>query len=134
MSTSTGSGGTIYFWREYEEPYGYLSQWYANDFVAPSANAKEDDKTFVTAEQYMMYRKAMTFNDTEIAEKIMSTTDPKKQKGLGRKVKNFDGATWDHVKEQAVEDGNYYKFSRSKDKPDMRKLLLDTEEKLLVEV
>ena len=126
---------TIYFFREYEEPHGYLSQWYTDSFLAPSCTSGEPDKIFVTAEQYMMYRKAMTFNDAESADKILDTKEPKKQKALGRKVKDFDRKKWDAVKEQAVEDGNYFKFGRSiKRGEEMRRLLLDTGERLLVEV
>ena len=37
----------------------------------------------------MMYKKAMLFGDTEIADRIMRTSDPKIQKSLGRKVKTL---------------------------------------------
>ena len=131
---SPSSNGTLYFFRQYEEPYGYLSQWYADDFLAPSTIPGEANKVFATAEQYMMYRKAMVFNDAESADKIMKTREPKTQKALGRKVKNFNGKKWDEVKEQAVEDGNYWKFGRSMKRPEMRRLLLDTGDRLLVEV
>ena len=124
----------VYFFREYETPYGPFSQWYADAFVAPSAIPEEPDITFVTAEQYTMYRKAMLFNDVEIAEKIMRTIEPKAQKALGRKVKNFDGGKWDPVKEKLVEDGNYYKFGRSKKGTEMKELLLSTADRELVEV
>ena len=133
-ASAVSDRSTIYFFREFEEPYGFLSQWYTDSFTAPSAVHGEGDMTFVTAEQYMMYRKAMVFNDTDAASEIMQTKEPKKQKALGRKVKGFNADTWDKVKEQAVEDGNYFKFSRSETKPEMRKVLLETGERFLVEV
>lgn len=39
-------------WREYEEPYGFLSQWYPSTFTAPSPSST-GTVTFFTAEQYM---------------------------------------------------------------------------------
>lgn len=128
-------GGTVYFWRETEDPYGFLSQWYSSPFTAPLADspASQDLVTFVTTEQYMMYRKAMLFDDKVIAEKIMKERNPKTQKALGRKVANFDDKTWDQHKEEVVEDGNWYKFAANEDE-NLVKLLVATEDKLLVEV
>ena len=90
--------------------------------------------TFVTAEQYMMYRKAMTFSDVHIAAQIMKTSEPKKQKGLGRQVKNFDAQEWEKHRELVVEEGNWNKFTRSQEDPKMADKLLATGERLLVEV
>lgn len=42
----------------------------------------------------MMVEKARLFGDEEIAKKMLATTDPKKHKALGRKVKGFDGGVW----------------------------------------
>ena len=81
----------------------------------------------------MMYRKAMLFDDKVIAEKIMKERNPKTQKALGRKVANFDDKTWDQHKEEVVEDGNWYKFAANEDE-NLVKLLVATEDKLLVEV
>lgn len=50
--------------------------------------------TYNCCEQYMMYQKALLFNDTETAEQILSQQEPKIQKDLGRKVKNFDQEIW----------------------------------------
>lgn len=137
MATAkTNAGGTpIYFWREIEHPYGFLSQWYLSPFSAPShPNAKSDEMvTFVTTEQYMMYGKAMVFGDKEIAAKIMMEPSAKKQKALGRKVKGFDNQTWNAHREKIVEEGNWWKFTSDKGQ-DMAKLLLETGDRLLVEV
>lgn len=89
--------------------------------------------TFLTTEQYMMFQKAIVFNDLEIADKIMLEPNPEKQKALGRKVKNFDHKKWDKVKEQIVEDGNWWKFTQPKE-GDLRKMLLETGQRELVEV
>lgn len=40
----------------------------------------------------------MHFKDLETAQQIMHSTDPKRIKALGRKVKNYDDAVWDKVR------------------------------------
>lgn len=42
----------------------------------------------------MMVQKARLFSDEEVAKEMLKTKDPKAHKELGRKVKNFHGATW----------------------------------------
>ena len=99
----------------------------------------------------MMYQKAVTFKDFDVAAKVLKESSPKKQKSLGRKVanakqvgkysadhfkvSNFDNKTWDEVKERVVEDGNYWKFTNGVDGADkMKQALLDTGDRMLVEV
>jgi ribA/ribD-fused uncharacterized protein len=89
----------IYFWNS------IYSQWYPSKFV-------ENGKTFVTAEQYMMFNKAMLF-DSVVADKIMSTSDPKIQKMLGKQVKNFNQEIWDENKFNIVVQGNLLKFTQN---------------------
>ena len=79
-----------------------------------------------------MYHKAVVFNDKEIADKIMLEPEPEKQKALGRKVKGFDNRKWNAKREQIVEDGNWWKYTQSKE-GDLRKMLLKTDDRLLVE-
>jgi hypothetical protein len=50
------SSGPIYFWRETEVPYGFLSQWYASPFEV-------DGVTYQTPEMWMMIHKAKVFGD-----------------------------------------------------------------------
>ena len=52
-----------------DEENGYLSNWYPLDFTV-------DNIRFSSMEQYMMYKKAVLFNDTAIAEEIMKIDDP----------------------------------------------------------
>lgn len=88
---------------------GPFSQWY------PSVFKEEiNGKVFCCAEQYMMYNKAMTFNDIEIARKILKATEPKEYKHLGRQVKGFDAEYWSSIARDIVYDGNFYKFSQNK--------------------
>ena len=60
MGSSTVNGdaslGPIYFWREFEEPYGFLSQWYEDPFEVEGV-------TYQSAEMWMMVQKALLFGD-----------------------------------------------------------------------
>jgi len=60
MASSTITGdkdlNPLFFWREFEEPYGFLSQWYECAFEV-------DGVTYLTAEMWMMIQKAKLFGD-----------------------------------------------------------------------
>ncbi|KAL0265092.1 hypothetical protein SLS55_001051 [Diplodia seriata] len=109
----------IYFWREYDEPYGFLSQWYDCAF-------HHEGITYRTAEMWMMVQKAKLFGDTEIAHKMLAAPTPAKQKSLGRKVRNFNHGVWDENKVRIVEEGNWWKFTSSKEKAQLADMLLAT--------
>lgn len=94
----------VFFWRSHD-PWGVFSQWYPCPFKDPVSG-----RTFSCNEQYMMYRKAITFNDKETAEKILATDDARTHKALGRKVRNFVGHDWDKVKYDIVVEANLLKF------------------------
>ncbi|CAD6571993.1 MAG: hypothetical protein ASARMPREDX12_004847 [Alectoria sarmentosa] len=129
-STISSLGGPVFFWREYDSPYGFLSQWYPSSFTPSPAGTPP--MTFVTTEQYMMYHKAIVFSDQEIADKIALEPEASKQKALGRMVKGFDNKIWNAKREKIVEDGNWWKFTQPKES-DLRKMLLETGDRLLVE-
>jgi len=45
----------------------------------------------------MMEQKALLFNDTVMADRIIYSDDPAKMKRMGQKVKNFNHEIWnDH--------------------------------------
>ena len=96
---------TIYFFKP-NQKYGMFSQWYYSLF-------SEDGKTFSCAEQYMMYYKALVFNDLMSCEKILNTPDPRLVKQLGRQIKNFNEHTWKRHRSTIVENGNYLKFTQN---------------------
>lgn len=102
---------------------GPLSQWHSSRF-------KIDGIVFNTAEQYMMYSKAILFNDHDAAKKILRTTSPREQKSLGRKVKNFNVQKWEAVARDIVYRGNYAKFTQD---PTLLQLLINTAPSILVE-
>lgn len=100
-----------------------LSQWYPCQFEVGGV-------TYTSAEQYMMAEKARLFGDEEIRTEILSISDPRTCKALGRKVKNFDKAVWDKKKEGIVRNGNFEKFMQN---DALRNFLLSTGDKVLVE-
>ena len=59
-----------------EEENGYLSNWYPSPF-------EKDGISFAHMEQYMMYQKALQFQDTEIAQQICKPTTPARSKHWG---------------------------------------------------
>jgi ribA/ribD-fused uncharacterized protein len=105
------------------QSFSPFSQWYKKDFNINSI-------TFNCCEQYMMYCKAMLFDDTETAKEILETEEPRDQKALGRKVKNFEQITWDLFKQDIVYKGNYAKFAQN---PDIKKYLFATCNTTIVE-
>jgi len=57
MSTqSATSSEPLFFWREFEEPYGFLSQWYDSPFEVEGV-------TYASTEMWMMIQKAKLFGD-----------------------------------------------------------------------
>ena len=100
-----------------------FSQWHKADFTV-------DGVLYSSAEQYMMWGKAMLFGDTEIAGQILETSNPSKQKALGRKVRNFVPETWEAQAKTIVYKGNYAKFTQNEP---LRKFLLDTAGTTIVE-
>jgi len=106
-----------------DEENGYLSNWYVSEF-------KIDSIKFSSMEQYMMYKKAIVFNDTKIAKEILETTDVSKIKALGRKVSNYDDTYWNGVRQIIIYKGLLEKFSQNKD---LKKRLLNTGNDILAE-
>lgn len=108
-----------FFWSN-SNPF---SQWHRAGFEIEGI-------TYNTAEQYMMWGKAMLFGDEEIAEKILQVTNPSKQKALGRKVKNFDPAVWEANARDIVYRGNLAKFTQNES---LKQTLLATAGTTIVE-
>ncbi len=89
-----------------EEENGYLSNWYLSEFTV-------DDIKFSSMEQYMMYEKAMLFQDQETAKKILQTDNVADIKALGRTVQNFDDTVWGQSREEIVYKGVLEKFRQN---------------------
>lgn len=108
---------------------GPFSQWYKSPFMQ-SLSDELDAIEFNCAEQFMMAGKAYLFNDEETLDQILKTSDPRKQKALGRVVKNFDADVWNAQAKTIVYRGNIAKFTQN-DK--IKNYLLSTETRKLVE-
>lgn len=103
--------------------YNCFSQWFPSVFY-------EDGVKFYTAEQYMMLRKAVLFNDHKASNLILKTADPYECKKIGREVKGFSELIWKENARQIVFEGNLLKFSQNQE---MKYVLLSTGNKYIVE-
>ena len=83
---------------------------------------KPIDIRFSSSEQYFMWLKATNFKDDEIAEKIVKAKTPHEAKKLGRHVKNFDDAEWCEIREAAMWNAVWLKFSQNED---LKKIITD---------
>ena len=81
-----------------DEAYGFLSNWYLSDFVV-------DDVKYTSMEQYMMYQKAIYFEDENIAVQILNTSNVGKIKALGRSVSNYNDSIWNGMRQVIVYNG-----------------------------
>lgn len=132
-SPSALDGGPIYFWRETEEPYGWMSQWYAYEM----RDGSDSTTVYPTAEHYMMYQKARLFGDDEVAGEVLAGAElhPRAIKTLGRRVRGFDETIWAAERERIVEEGTWLKMTRpARDgQANLGELLLGTGDRELVE-
>ena len=96
------------------EENGYLSNWYHSDFMV-------DGMKFSSMEQFMMYQKAVHFNDIASAKQILETDDVAEIKALGRGVTGFEESYWNGIRQIVVYEGLIAKFSQNKS---LKKLLL----------
>lgn len=105
------------------EENGYLSNWYSSYF-------SHDDISFSSMEQFMMYQKAVCFNDLKIAAQILETEDVSHIKELGRLVTGYDDNYWGGIRQIVVYKGLLAKFSQN---TDLKELLLKTGDAVLAE-
>lgn len=98
-----------FFWN------GPFSQWHFHDRHSTWApQIKMHGMEFNCAEQYMMWRKATLFKDTEMADRIMASHSPHDMKmKYGRNVKNFDADLWNAHSRDFVFVASVAKFSQN---------------------
>lgn len=89
-----------------DEVNGYLSNWYLSDFETEGVK-------YSSMEQYMMYQKAVLFNDREVAQQILETSDVGKIKALGRSVKGYDDLLWSGLRQIIIYKGLMEKFRQN---------------------
>ncbi len=102
---------------------GPFSQWYPSIFEVEGI-------TYNCTEQYMMAMKAALFGDKEALSKIMSSTDPREQKRIGRTVKGFVIEQWDTISRDIVFRGNMAKFTQN---PELLAYMMGTGNQEIVE-
>ena len=106
-----------------DEEYGFLSNWYLSEFTVSGIE-------FSSMEQYMMYQKAVCFQDNEIGSQILKTGDAAEIKRLGRIVHGYDDHVWNGVRQIIVYEGLKAKFSQN---PELLRQLIDTGDAVLAE-
>lgn len=100
-----------FFWN------GIYSQWYMDPnkpYLFKDADEDGQIIKFISAEHYMMYYKALTFNDIESAGLILKTVHPGDVKKIGRAIKNYDDSVWSAKRFDVVVKGNLLKFSQNR--------------------
>lgn len=118
----------VFFWGHRPESDGRitescLSQWWNCSFQVKN-------RTYHTAEQYMMAQKALLFKDEKIFKRIMEADHPGEYKRLGREIVNFSDKIWKQHRMRIVVEGNCAKFSQN---PELKAYLLSTKDRVLVE-
>ncbi|GAA4622086.1 NADAR family protein [Cellulomonas oligotrophica] len=118
----------VHFWGHRPRPDGALgrgcfSQWWPSPFQV-------DGRTFASAEHWMMWRKAVLFDDTERAEQVLTARSPAHAKALGREVRGFDEDVWAAHRWHVVVEGSVAKFDAD---DALRAYLLGTGSRVLVE-
>eukprot|EP00579_Thalassiosira_antarctica_P000526 CAMPEP_0201869580 /NCGR_PEP_ID=MMETSP0902-20130614/3046_1 /ASSEMBLY_ACC=CAM_ASM_000551 /TAXON_ID=420261 /ORGANISM="Thalassiosira antarctica, Strain CCMP982" /LENGTH=187 /DNA_ID=CAMNT_0048395111 /DNA_START=121 /DNA_END=684 /DNA_ORIENTATION=+ len=120
---STAQADQYYFFYSTSSPF---SNFHPAHFVD-----EEEGNSFFCSEQYMMYHKAILFEDYNIAEKILEgEIDPMICKRLGRQVKNFNHQVWKANARRIVADGLYLKFTQN---PFLKRELLSTSNLEMIE-
>ena len=106
-----------------DEENGFLSNWCYSPFSV-------GEHEFSCMEQFMMYRKAICFEDSITAEQILAATDAAYIKELGRKVSNYNENVWNGLRQLIVYEGLLAKFSQNEE---FRNRLLSTGDVILAE-
>ncbi len=114
--------GAVYFHLP-QEPHGFLSNWYPSRFTL-------DGIQFTCAEQYIMYRKCLTFGDTESAQKVLDTTDPEQHQTIGQKAAGYNDKVWNGLRQVILMRSLEAKFTQDEELQDA---LMRTGEDYLVE-
>lgn len=100
-----------------------LSNFHPSPFVAEGI-------LFHTAEQYIMWRKALTFDAQANAAAVLEAQTPAECKELGRQVAGFTEIGWAAVRAEVAHSAVQFKFSQN---PPLRDFLQGTGQLILAE-
>lgn len=117
LSDPIHRNGYFLFWG------GWPSNWYKADFII-------DGQSFNCVEQWMMWSKAMCFEDPDAASRILACPNPREQKQLGRQVRNFSPDRWASVARDIVYRGTIEKYRQN---PSLAEKLRETWSDVIVE-
>lgn len=120
----------VFFWKCPKVQPNYIGKYIFSQWFTLNNMFKEGEQFFSSTEQYMMFHKAVLFDDVNIAAEIMKLNNPRKIKALGRKVMNYKESEWDKIRYDVVVNGNYLKFSQNEI---LKDYLLSTGDKTIVE-
>ena len=67
-----------------------------------------------SSEQFLHHNKAIIFNDSVSAAKILATKTPNESKSLGRNIQNFEFVRWKRHAKDIMKEGLRLKFSQNK--------------------
>jgi ribA/ribD-fused uncharacterized protein len=117
----------IFFWEHTKPKSGVskscFSQWYDSPF-------ESEGNHFMTAEHFMMYQKAVLFNDDQASQRLLAANNPGEAKAIGREVIGFNPQIWELNRFDIVVAANMAKFSSH---PELKDFLLNTGDRILVE-
>lgn len=117
----------VYFYSHRTGDYKCFSQFYPCSF-----QMQYNDQEFIynCAEQHHHHQKALLFDDTETASKIMNSQGPGDQKRLGRSVKGFNQDKWLSECYEICKRCTIAKFTQN---PDLLQILMSTKGRCIAE-
>ena len=104
--------------------YGFLSNSFRCEFT------DNNGVKYTSVDQYLMYQKALIFNDEEAAKRIIAVNDPAVVRDFGRKVRNYDDEIWKGKRQLILNDAIQMKFSQN---AGLQGMLVNTGDALLAE-
>jgi ribA/ribD-fused uncharacterized protein len=110
--------------------FACFSNWYPSSFELTEFPEGTTKMNFSSMEQWLIWKKARTFGDSEIAKQIMETDDPATIKKLGRQVRGYVHHIWVDKRYAIAVRGVLAKFSQNES---LKKNLQQTGSKTIAE-
>lgn len=91
----------------------WLSNWYKSTIELEDIFCNRFK--FDSSGHFFMWRKAMEFKDTEIANKILTIKNPIEVKKLCKQIHNFNDKQWNKVKYDIMFTANIHKYNQNEE-------------------